>query len=105
MLEVIKENKGELQRRFGIQRIGIIDAPRSSEQGEFRRVNLVIEFDEVTPELFNEVKSFLEGLFGQDVDLATFEAQPPQILPLSERRITWWEEEDYFAPFLEGLMR
>ncbi len=94
ILEVIRENKEELQRRFGIQRIGIVEGQRSGEHGETSRVNLVIEFGEVTPDLFLEVKSFLEELFGRDVGLATFEVQSPHIRPLAERQISWWEEEN-----------
>jgi predicted nucleotidyltransferase len=93
LLELIKENKAELQRRFGIQRIGVIQTHRSGAQGAKSRINLVIEFDEVTPDLFLEVKSFLEGLFGRDVDLATFDEQPPHLPPLAKGKITWWEEE------------
>ncbi len=92
-LEIIRENKEELRRRFGIQRIGTVEAQGHREHDR-ARVNLIIEFGEITTDLFLEAKTFLEGLFGKDVDIATFKVQLQQIHPLAGREITWLEEAD-----------
>lgn len=91
ILEIIRQKKEELQQRFGIQRIGLVEAQGSSEPQGTNKVNLIIEFGEVTMDVFLELKSFLEALFRKDVDLATFEEPTPHIHPFAEKEISWWE--------------
>ncbi len=88
ILEIIQQNKEELQQRFGIQRIGLVLTQGRGEQEDTSRVNLLIEFGEITTDVFLEFKSYLEQLFGKDVDLAISEESHPH-LPSLKGEIQW----------------
>jgi predicted nucleotidyltransferase len=91
ILDTIQQKKEELVQRFGVRRIGIVSSHGGRRQEEVSKVNLLIEFGEVTIDVFLSLMSFLEELLGRSVDLARFKEPTSRIHSFTDREISWWD--------------
>jgi predicted nucleotidyltransferase len=88
-LKVLKEHENEIQRRFGVKRIGIFGSYARGEEKEKSDVDVLVEFAEPSFDNFMDLVFFLEDLFGKEVDLVTTRSLSPYIAPFVEREVVW----------------
>ncbi|WP_456451514.1 nucleotidyltransferase family protein [Hydrogenimonas sp.] len=72
ILAFLRNNKEMLRRRFHVVRIGLFGSFVKNRQRPDSDVDLIVEIEEGTPQLFTlkrELASFLEERFGRRVDL------------------------------------
>lgn len=70
----------ELKKRFKVGRIGVFGSFASGSEREGSDVDVLVEFSEpVDIFTFLELKEYLEGILGREVDLVTEKALKPPI--------------------------
>ena len=72
ILDFIRENKVVLRERFHISKIGIFGSFARKEQSANSDIDLIVEFEENTVNLFDikiEVRNFFKEKFNLDVDI------------------------------------
>jgi len=73
ILEFLSQNRNYFKDRFHIVKIGLFGSFARNEQHRYSDIDLVVEFDENTPDLYSlkrEIKEFIKKELGLDVDLA-----------------------------------
>ena len=90
-IETIADHKKEIEKRYGVKKIGVFGSYARREQKETSDIDLLVEFDEPTFDNFMDLLFFLEDLFGKDVDLITTSGMSPYIRPEIEREVVWCE--------------
>jgi len=88
-LKVLKEHENEINRRFGVKRIGIFGSHAGGEEKETSDVDVLVEFIAPSFDNFMDLAFFLEDLFGREVDLVTTGGLSPHISPFVEREVVW----------------
>lgn len=80
-LELLKKNENEIQKRFGVWRIGIFGSFARGEEKEGSDIDVLVEFRDnyETFDNFMDLKYFLEDLFELKIDLVTIDALRPQL--------------------------
>lgn len=78
--ELIKKNKGVLEKDYRVKVIGIFGSYSRKDLRKGSDIDILVEFSE-TPDFFEFMKleGFLEGLLGIRVDLVTRDALKPLI--------------------------
>ena len=77
--KILKEYKSELKQKFKVNRIGIFGSYIREEQTKLSDVDLLVELIEPIGWEFVDLKEFLEGILGVNVDLVTINALKPQL--------------------------
>ena len=77
-LKAMVEYKSELKQKFKVNRIGIFGSYIREEQTKLSDVDLLVELIEPIGWEFVDLKEFLEGILGVNVDLLTINALKPQ---------------------------
>ena len=79
ILEVI--GRYELEKRYGVKRIGVFGSFAKSEQKETSDIDVLVEFEKraKTFDNYMNLKFFLEELLGRKVDLVIIDALKPDI--------------------------
>lgn len=73
ILEFIRRNRGYLSAHFHIRRIGLFGSFARGDQGPESDIDLVVEFEENTPDLYDlkaELREFFGSFFHREVDVA-----------------------------------
>ncbi len=73
ILEFLSQNRNYFRDRFHIVKIGLFGSFARNEQHSFSDIDLVVEFEENTPNLYNlkqEIRIFIKKELGLDADLA-----------------------------------
>ena len=78
ILKKLEENR-ETIRGFGVRRLGIFGSYARGEQSEASDMDFLVEFEKKTFDNYMDLKSFLESLFGCNVDLVIAEAVKPRL--------------------------
>lgn len=82
VLDVLRANKPELQRRFPITRLALFGSTARNTAKSDSDVDLLVDFDgPVTAKYFFGVQFYLEDLLGCPVDLVTEKALRPEFRP------------------------
>ena len=86
---------GSKIKKFGVKRLWLFGSYAKGKQREKSDIDIIVEFEKgmKTFDNYTALKSFLEDLFGVEVDLITVEALKPAI-----REAVWAE-----AVPIEGL--
>lgn len=72
ILEFIRNNKDQFYIKFRIIRIGIFGSVARNEQTDKSDIDLIVEFEADTPDLFhkkNELKKIFSERFDSEVDI------------------------------------
>jgi hypothetical protein len=79
ILEMI--NKYDLEKKYGIKRIGVFGSFAKNEQKETSDIDVLVEFEKgaKTFDNYMNLKFFLEDLFDRKVDLVIIDALKPDI--------------------------
>jgi uncharacterized protein len=67
ILLFLSKNKGILRERFHVVRIGLFGSYARGDQNSKSDIDLIVEFEENTQDLFElkiKLKSFIQGQFG-----------------------------------------
>jgi predicted nucleotidyltransferase len=73
ILEFLARNKEYFREKFGITKIGLFGSYAKDEQAEDSDIDLIVEFELNTPNLFdvkNELKDYIKSMFQVNVDIA-----------------------------------
>jgi len=82
IVEILKEHKEELERRYGVKEIGIFGSYVRKEAKEESDVDILVEFSDYAElDLFKlvELREFLRELIGVTVDLVLKSGLKPGI--------------------------
>jgi predicted nucleotidyltransferase len=90
ILALLNKSQREL-RQLGVKRCGLFGSFVRNESGTESDVDILVEFDPAkkTFDNFMHVASFLEDLFGRQVDLITTESLSPYIGPHILREVEY----------------
>ena len=82
VLDILRANKPELQRRFPITRLALFGSTARNTAKSDSDVDLLVDFDgPATAKHFFGVQFYLEDLLGCPVDLVTEKALRPEFRP------------------------
>ena len=79
--EVLKtlERNREAIRRYGVRRLGLFGSCGRGEASKRSDLDFVVEFESKSFDAYMDLKIFLEGLFGCQVDLVLSDAIKPRL--------------------------
>jgi len=75
----LKSYKPELREKFKVKRIGVFGSYARGEETKTSDIDILVELSEPIGWEFVDLKEFLEGILGMDVDLVTDKALKPQL--------------------------
>ena len=78
IIGIIEDNRSNI-KKFGVRRIGVFGSYTRDEQKPVSDVDLIVEFEHKTFDNYMDLKLFLEGLLGLNVDLVTAESIKPRL--------------------------
>lgn len=78
IIGIIEDNRSNI-RKFGVRRIGVFGSYTRDEQKPVSDLDLIVEFEHKTFDNYMDLKLFLEGLLGLNVDLVTAESIKPRL--------------------------
>lgn len=89
ILEFLKKEKCNLEKRFGIDQIGLFGSFSRQEQKEDSDVDILVEFKEGYKNFdrYMDLKFFLEDLLGRKVDLVIKSAVKPKLKKYIEEEL------------------
>ncbi len=76
---VLRKYKPVLKEKFKVKEIGIFGSYTRGEQSKESDIDIIVEFYEPVGWEFIDLKEFLEGILGKEVDLVTRGALKPQL--------------------------
>jgi len=88
VLQLIEQNQAAL-RKLGVRRLGLFGSCARGEATAGSDLDFVVEFSDKTFDAYMDLKSFLEDLFHSRVDLVTFGAIKPRLLPIIQRETVY----------------
>lgn len=68
---ILREQKKELKKRYGVKEIGIFGSFARGEQKEISDVDILVEFEKPIGLKFFELADYIEEILGIKVDLFT----------------------------------
>ncbi len=79
--EVLKtlERNREAIRGYGVRRLGLFGSCGRGEASKTSDLDFVVEFESKSFDAYMDLKAFLEGLFGCQVDLVLSDAIKPRL--------------------------
>ena len=85
-IELLSAIKPELQRRFGVTRLGLFGSTARDTAADNSDVDILVAFDgPATSKRYFGVQFFVEDTLGCSVDLVTEKALRPELRPYIER--------------------
>ena len=79
-LQVVKEHKDELRRRFHVKTIALFGSRARGDAGQSSDADILVEFDQpVGLFQFIDLKEYLQNLLGCKVDLGTPASLKPRL--------------------------
>ncbi|MGE0470306.1 MAG: nucleotidyltransferase family protein [Nitrospira sp.] len=88
VLLLIEQNQAVL-RKLRVRRLGLFGSCARGEATAESDLDFVVEFADKTLDAYMDLKSFLEELFHSHVDLVTFSAIKPRLLPIIQREAVY----------------
>ena len=86
LLQLLREHKNELRRKFGVKSLAVFGSVARGEAGPESDVDILVEFEgRATFDRYMGLKLFLEDLLSRRVDLVTRKALKPRLRPYVER--------------------
>jgi len=90
LLQLLKRSSQEI-RKYGVKRIGLFGSCVRGEAGHRSDIDVLVEFSQPSFDNYMELKFFLEGLFGREVDLVLADSLKEQIKPDVMREVVYAE--------------
>lgn len=78
VLNTLERNR-EAIRRYGVRRLGLFGSCGRGEASKTSDLDFVVEFESKSFDAYMDLKAFLEGLFGCQVDLVLSDAIKPRL--------------------------
>lgn len=80
-LGILREHENVITERFGVKKVGVFGSFAKGEERRDSDVDILVEFKEGQKTFGNymELKFYLEGLFGREVDLVIETAIKPRL--------------------------
>lgn len=85
-VQLLRQNKAELQQKFGITRLGLFGSTARNTATSNSDVDILVAFDgPATSKRYFGVQFYLEDLFDRPVDLVTEKALRDELRPYIEQ--------------------
>ena len=81
ILEMLRQNKINLEMNFSVRRIGLFGSFLRGSAGEKSDVDILVELDVPTFDHYMDLKFFLEDTLGRPVDLVLADTLKPRLQP------------------------
>ena len=91
VLAQINGNLEKIKRDYAVRRIGLFGSVARDEGNQDSDVDVLVEFTEPTFDHYMDLKFYLEGLLGRDVDLVMADTVKPRIKGTIEREVVYAE--------------
>jgi len=78
ILATLAENRGAI-RRFGVRALELFGSCARGESSSSSDLDFLVEFEKKSFDAYMDLKAFLEGLFGREVDLVIADALKPRL--------------------------
>jgi predicted nucleotidyltransferase len=79
-IDILKKNKGNIKKQFGVKQIGIFGSIARGTAKRGSDIDVLVEFERTVDFFeFIDLKEFLESIFKRNVDLVTKKALKPLI--------------------------
>ena len=78
VLKIIEANREKI-KGYGVRRLGLFGSGARGEAGQESDLDFVVEFEKVSFDSYMDLKTFLEELFGCQVDLVLRDAIKPRL--------------------------
>jgi predicted nucleotidyltransferase len=85
IIKFLKKNKTYLQKHFYCSEIGLFGSFARNEQTEQSDIDILVEFEPGTPDLYHvelELKEYLKKSFNREIDICTKKWIKPIFRPL-----------------------
>jgi len=87
-LGLIEQNREGL-KRFGVRRLGLFGSCARGEATDSSDLDFVAEFTDKSFDAYMDLKTFLEDLFGCQVDVVIAETIKPRLRPIIQRETVY----------------
>lgn len=84
ILTRIEQNQ-EALKQFGVRRLGLFGSSARGEATTSSDLDFVVEFTEKSFDVYMDLKTYLENLFGCRVDLVLTHTIKPRLRPIIQR--------------------
>jgi len=88
-IEILRDHKQEIKRRFAVRRIGLFGSFVRGEETKESDIDILVEFEDPTFRNFMNLAFYLEDIFSRRVDLLTPEGISHRIRPYVEKEVVW----------------
>jgi predicted nucleotidyltransferase len=78
ILKILEENR-DVIRSYGVRRLGLFGSCARGECNEASDLDFVVELEKKSFDVYMDLKTFLEELFGCQVDLVLAETVKPRL--------------------------
>lgn len=79
ILGQLNQRSQEFKEKFSVRSIGLFGSLARNEADNTSDVDILVDFAEPTFDHYMDLKFYLEGLFGREVDLVTADTVKPRI--------------------------
>jgi predicted nucleotidyltransferase len=87
VFETLKANKTQLRRDFGVIRIGVFGKVPKSEVIKNDDINILVELNQTRFDLWQRLKSFIEEIVGEQVNLITNGSARSHNLDITNKKV------------------
>lgn len=87
VFEALKTNKSQLQKEFGVIRIGVFGKVPKSEVIKNEDINILVEVNQIRFDLRAKLKSFIEDIVGDQVNLITNGSARSHNLDITNKKV------------------
>ncbi len=82
IVDFLKRNKSEIERRFTVKRIGLFGSYLHGSADDQSDIDILVELAQPTLDHYMDLKFFLEDQLGRSVDLVLADSLKPRLRPI-----------------------
>ena len=82
IVDFLKRNKSEIERRFTVKRIGLFGSFLHGSADDQSDIDILVELAQPTLDHYMDLKFFLEDQLGRSVDLVLADSLKPRLRPI-----------------------
>jgi len=82
IVNFLKRNKSEIERRFTVKRIGLFGSYLHGSADDQSDIDILVELAQPTLDHYMDLKFFLEDQLGRSVDLVLADSLKPRLRPI-----------------------
>lgn len=82
IVDFLKRNKSEIERRFTVKRIGLFGSYLHGSADDQSDIDILVKLAQPTLDHYMDLKFFLEDQLGRSVDLVLADSLKPRLRPI-----------------------